>query len=194
MTNPTAEFNCQFVSQTVSTSPPAVAMSSTTPPPIDRKARKNRTDFKNGNTKFRFDGPQMKTGPKTPAAEFQNAIVLHVDDDVDLVDAVSTRLGVLGFQVESALDGLSGLESALTCNADCIILDYDLPDQSGDQVIQSLKSHRQTAEIPIIVLTALNKKSLRRRMLSMGANKFLTKPFNISELQNAIYCSIDTIE
>ena len=113
-------------------------------------------------------------------------LILHVDDDVDLVDAVTSRLSAAGYRVASALDGVSGMQEALRHPASAIILDYDMPNGRGDVVIDLLKSNDRTAEIPIIVLTAVQKKGLKRTLLSKGANVFMTKPFEFDELQATI--------
>ena len=112
--------------------------------------------------------------------------VLHIDDDSDLVDAVTSRLKASGYRVSCALDGVTGMETALLYGADAIILDYDMPNGRGDAVIDLLKDNDQTSDIPIVVLTAVEKKDLKREMLSKGADEFMTKPFEYSELQSTI--------
>lgn len=110
-------------------------------------------------------------------------LVLHVDDDVDLVDAVTSRLAAAGYRVASALDGVSGMQEALKHPASAIILDYDMPNGRGDVVIDLLKGNERTQDIPIIVLTAVQQKHLKRTLLNKGADVFMTKPFEFTELQ-----------
>ena len=110
-------------------------------------------------------------------------LVLHVDDDVDLVDAVTSRLAAAGFRATSALDGVSGVQAALRTQANAIILDYDMPNGRADAVIDLLKANDQTKTIPIIVLTAVQQKHLERKLLNKGADMFMTKPFEFTELQ-----------
>ena len=78
------------------------------------------------------------------------------------------------------------MESALVYPADAIILDYDMPNGRGDTVIDLLKGNESTREIPIVVLTAVHKKGLKRELLSRGADVFMTKPFEFSELQSTV--------
>ena len=118
-------------------------------------------------------------------------LILHVDDDVDLVDAVTSRLLAAGYRVASALDGVSGMQEALRHPANAIILDYDMPNGRGDVVIDLLKSNERTQDIPIIVLTAVQQKHLKRTLLNKGADVFMTKPFEFSELQATISSLLD---
>ena len=113
-------------------------------------------------------------------------LILHVDDDVDLVDAVTSRLAAAGYRVASALDGVSGMQEALRHPASAIILDYDMPNGRGDVVIDLLKSNERTKDIPIVVLTAVQQKSLKRTLLNKGADVFMNKPFEFAELQAVI--------
>ena len=119
----------------------------------------------------------LPTQPKTAP------LILHVDDDVDLVDAVTSRLAAAGYRVASALDGVSGMQEALRYPADAVILDYDMPNGRGDVVIDLLKANKRTKDIPIIVLTAVQQKHLKRKLLNQGADVFMTKPFEFAELQ-----------
>ncbi len=125
--------------------------------------------------------------PAAPVSkETMSPMILHVDDDPDLVDAVTSRFKARGFRVTSALDGISGMHSALVNPADAIILDYDMPNGRGDKVIELLKSNRTTEVIPIVVLTAVHEKGLRRRLLAQGADVFMTKPFDFAELEQTV--------
>ena len=132
--------------------------------------------------------------PRTPHIRVKEAnapLVLHVDDDQDLVDAVTSRFQAAGFRVASALDGVSGVQEALAHPADAIILDYDMPNGRGDIVIDLLKGNDKTKNIPIVVLTAVHKKGLKRELLSKGADVFMTKPFDFAELQKTVSDLID---
>lgn len=133
-----------------------------------------------------LDKPHAIGKPHFDRDVAQKPLVLHIDDDSDLVDAMSARLKAAGFETACALDGTTGFHSALMHPASVIILDYDMPNGRGDSVIKLLRKNERTADIPVIVLTALQKKSLRRKLLSMGANVFMTKPFDFQELRSEI--------
>ena len=136
-----------------------------------------------GAEKGYLDDPHSPRKPNIYTPAESAPLVLHVDDDVDLVDAVTSRLAAVGFRATSALDGVSGVQAALRTQANAIILDYDMPNGRGDAVIDLLKANDQTKTIPIIVLTALQQKHLQRKLLNKGADIFMTKPFEFTELQ-----------
>ena len=134
---------------------------------------------------FLDDAHRMKK-PNLRLKSLNQPRVLHIDDDSDLVDAVTSRLKASGYRVSCALDGMTGMQTALLYGADAIILDYDMPNGRGDAVIDLLKANQRTNDIPIVVLTAIEKKNLKRELLSKGADVFMTKPFDYSELQSTI--------
>jgi CheY-like chemotaxis protein len=151
----------------------------------------DRVFSRSGFEKLFLDGAQPPKRPHIRSKDVNAPLVLHVDDDVDLVDAVTSRLRSKGFRVASALDGISGMQAALLYPASVIILDYDMPNGRGDTVIDLLKSNKNTENIPIIVLTAVHKKGLKRQLLNQGANVFMTKPFDFEELQETVSSMID---
>ena len=139
-----------------------------------------------GFDKLFLDSAQPPKKPNIRSKDVNTPLVLHVDDDVDLVDAVTSRLRASGFRVASALDGISGMQAALLYPASVIILDYDMPNGRGDTVIDLLKANKNTENIPIVVLTAVHKKGLKRELLNKGADVFMTKPFDFDELQATV--------
>jgi CheY-like chemotaxis protein len=146
-----------------------------------------------GRCKVFIDGPESGLAAPNIDVRYANSpLVLHVDDDADLVNAVSARFGAAGYRVASALDGRSGIEAAQMNPASAIVLDYDMPNGRGDTVIKSLRSQSSTRDIPIVVLTAVHEKGLDRRLLNQGADRFMTKPFEFSELQETVATLIDS--
>ena len=141
--------------------------------------------------KFVLDKAHKPRTPHIQTNEAKKPLVLHVDDDQDLVDAVTSRFKASGFRVASALDGITGIQEALLHPADAIVLDYDMPNGRGDIVIELLKGNPKTRSIPIVVLTAVHKKGLKRELLSKGADVFMTKPFEFAELQATVVDLID---
>ncbi|MDB4766285.1 response regulator [bacterium] len=144
-----------------------------------------------GFDQFFLDNSHTPRKPHIIAKKANAPLVLHIDDDQDLVDAVTSRFKASGFRVASALDGVSGVQEALAHPADAIVLDYDMPNGRGDVVIDLLKSNDKTKNIPIVVLTAVHKKGLKRELLSKGADVFMTKPFDFEELQATVSGLID---
>ncbi len=139
-----------------------------------------------GFDKCFLDNGHSNRRPHMRTKDANTPLILHVDDDQDLVDAVTARLKAHGFRVACALDGVSGVQAALLFPADAIILDYDMPNGRGDTVIELLKNNDTTKNIPIVVLTAVHQKGLKRELLSKGADVFMTKPFEFDELQETI--------
>jgi len=139
-----------------------------------------------GFDQFFLDDSHTPRTPHILVKKSSAPLVLHVDDDQDLVDAVTSRFQASGFRVASALDGVSGVQEALSHPADAIILDYDMPNGRGDVVIDLLKGNDKTKNIPIVILTAVHKKGLKRELLSKGADVFMTKPFDFEELQATV--------
>ena len=115
----------------------------------------------------------MNDNPKT---------ILLVDDEEDLIVALSARLEATGYRVMVARDGLEGLRMARSLVPDLIILDLMLPRMDGFKVARLLKHDNRYAAIPVLVLTARSQDSDRNRALKMGADDFLVKPYDSSEL------------
>ncbi len=107
------------------------------------------------------------------------AVVLNVDDSEVHRYLVTELLRRAGFKVEEATTGQEAVAAALAGNPDVIVLDVNLPDFSGFDVFQRLRSQPQTARIPVVFLTgtATDEES-RRRALRLGAADYLTFPVN----------------
>jgi DNA-binding response OmpR family regulator len=103
--------------------------------------------------------------------------VLLVDDEVDFVDVVRTRLEANNFEVVTAYDGEEALEKVKEKMPDIIILDIMMPKISGFDVCRKLKSDQNYKEIPIIMLTARFQVNDIKLGAAMGANAYITKPF-----------------
>ena len=101
--------------------------------------------------------------------------VLIVDDDRGLVSLLRRFLQNEGFQVFAVFDHRSGLDAALTGEYDVIILDVMLPDGSGFELLKSMRAH---SGVPVILLTACGEATDRTLGLEMGANDYISKPFD----------------
>jgi DNA-binding response OmpR family regulator len=108
--------------------------------------------------------------------------VLIVDDDPEIMDWLYLDLQLIGYTVDYATDGYSGLQKAQQEKYDCIILDVMMPKIDGFQVCNQLRQIPQTRDIPIILLTA--KGTLEDKIIGFnsGADDYLVKPFDIQEL------------
>jgi two-component system, OmpR family, alkaline phosphatase synthesis response regulator PhoP len=109
-----------------------------------------------------------------------NESILVIDDEPGLRITLSDRLQSEGYRVQAAADGEAGFRLALDSDPDLIILDIMLPVRSGLDVCRDLRSHR--ARAPILMLTAKDQTVDKIVGLKLGADDYLTKPFDMLEL------------
>ncbi len=105
--------------------------------------------------------------------------VLVVEDDRALLRALAMNLTARGYDVVEADTGTRALAAAASTESDVILLDLGLPDLSGMDVIRGVRAYATT---PIIVLSARTGSSDKVTALDLGADDYVTKPFNIDEL------------
>ncbi len=107
--------------------------------------------------------------------------ILVVDDEFTIRYLVEHQLKRHGFESIMAKDGPGALEAARKHQPDLIVLDIMMPNMSGFDVCRQLKADPKSAKIPIIFLTALSNKNDKLRAFEMGADDYLTKPFQADE-------------
>jgi CheY-like chemotaxis protein len=113
--------------------------------------------------------------------------VLVVDDDPALLTAITRGLGLLGgFAVLTASDGRAGLERFYAERPDCVVVDVRMPGLNGYQFIRVLRGDPETAETPIIIVSALVQDHEQLAGLLTGADAYLIKPAKIADLVEAI--------
>ena len=113
--------------------------------------------------------------------------VLIVDDNLELLEVLSEGLELAGpFTVVTASDGAQGLEHCLTYHPDCLVIDVKMPELNGYQLVRALRGDPETAEIPLILLTALAQDYERFAGLAAGTDRYLIKPVTPRELAAAI--------
>lgn len=105
--------------------------------------------------------------------------ILIVDDDPKITAFIATQLRAQGYAVESAMDGLQGIEKATEILPNLIVLDLSMPVMGG---IEALRRLREWYEGPIIILSATDEENKKVEALDLGADDYLTKPFGIQEL------------
>jgi two-component system alkaline phosphatase synthesis response regulator PhoP len=108
--------------------------------------------------------------------------VLVVDDEPDLVRILEFGLKAAGYQVETASDGQEGLKKARELKPDIILLDLMLPKLDGYKVCRLLKFDERYKNIPIMILSARTQEGDQTLAHEMGANRFLTKPYEFAEI------------
>lgn len=109
--------------------------------------------------------------------------ILFIEDESALQKSLGDLLRQEGFEVISAIDGKTGLRLAKEEHPDLILLDLILPGMHGLDVLKDLKSHTQTKDIPVIVLTNLENFSEIERAIELGAIAYLVKAnYNLEEV------------
>lgn len=108
--------------------------------------------------------------------------ILIIEDEEDLAELLAFNLGKEGFQTTIALNGLEGLEAAVRCPPDLILLDLMLPGMLGTEVCKQLKKNQGTARIPVIMLTAKGEEIDKVVGFEVGADDYVVKPFSTREL------------
>lgn len=105
--------------------------------------------------------------------------ILIIDDEKDIRDPLAKYLGKHGFRTSVAADGKEMDQLLATANADLIVLDIMMPGEDGLSICKRLQ---ESCQIPIILLTALTEDTDRIVGLELGADDYVTKPFNPREL------------
>ena len=106
--------------------------------------------------------------------------ILIVEDERGIAEFLARALGSEGFSTEVARDGDAGERLALTGDFDLLLLDLMLPGKGGLEVLFSIRTQRP--ELPVIVITALGQKHDVVAGLNLGADDYITKPFDLDEL------------
>lgn len=108
--------------------------------------------------------------------------ILVVDDDPEIIDLLRLDLELMGFDVDSAQDGLNALKKSETKLYDLIVLDVMMPKLDGFEVCKRIRANRLSATVPIILLTAKGTIEDKIRGFNAGADDYLVKPFEFQEL------------
>lgn len=118
--------------------------------------------------------------------------VLVVDDEPDLIRILQFGLESAGYVVESASDGQEGLKKAREVKPDIILLDLMLPKLDGYKICRLLKFDERYKQVPIIILSARTQEGDQALALEMGANRFVTKPYDFAEILGHIEALLKT--
>jgi DNA-binding response OmpR family regulator len=113
-------------------------------------------------------------------------LVLIADDDRDIVRFVALNLRLEGFEVVVANDGQDALDMALDVRPSLILLDTMMPRMDGYEVCSRLRDQRTDAQIPVIMLTAKSMEADRSMAYTVGADDWVTKPFDPADLVSKV--------
>lgn len=112
--------------------------------------------------------------------------VLIVDDEADLSELVSYNLSRAGYETDVAHDGPAAIARIAECKPDLVVLDVMMPGLNGHEVLARIRRAPETADLPVILLTAKSGESDEIEGLSRGADDFVTKPFSMKVLEARI--------
>lgn len=125
------------------------------------------------------------------AAEESAFTILIVDDNPLLLEFMQDALQELGdFTVVTATNGIDGLEQFYQIHPACVIIDVKMPGLNGYQLVRALRGDPETAQTPLILLTALAQDVDQFAGLAAGADQYLRKPIDLLELVQAVYRAI----
>jgi len=117
--------------------------------------------------------------------------VLIADDDADIRKVVTANLQAEGIEVEAVANGFEAQARALRTSPDLIILDISMPGRTGLEVMQALRAHPETKDIPVVFLTARSSDADIWEGWKSGAAYYLTKPFDTDQLLHFVNSLFD---
>ena len=109
--------------------------------------------------------------------------ILVVEDDLDVAEMLNAYFRVQGYEVFTVNWGEDGVRACQTVSPDLVVLDIRLPDIDGYEVARRLRTDRRTQDVPIIFLTEKRDRADRLHGLELGADDYITKPFDVQELR-----------
>ena len=112
--------------------------------------------------------------------------VLLIEDEPNIIQAISFILSRDGWTVDTHADGLTAMAEVARRSPDVVILDVMLPNRSGFDILQDLRADPDTVELPVLMLTARGQKRDRELAMRYGASRFMTKPFANSEVLDCV--------
>jgi DNA-binding response OmpR family regulator len=118
------------------------------------------------------------------------ARLLVVEDDQDIANMLKIYFASQGYDVDVALRGLDALEKTRHAMPHLIVLDIMLPDIDGYEVCRRLRTTTRTSHVPVIFLTQKDERSDKLQGLELGADNYITKPFDIEELKLYVHNAI----
>ena len=121
-------------------------------------------------------------GPGPAGARYHRGVgkmtVLVIDDDPVILELLRVNFEIEGFDVITAKDGAEGFERAQALHPDVVISDIMMPKRDGLQLLGDLKGSPGTEDLPVILLSAKAQKSEVQEGLDLGADDYITKPFD----------------
>jgi DNA-binding response OmpR family regulator len=120
------------------------------------------------------------------AAAAAGARVLIIDDNEDSAQALAMCLEASGYDVRLSHSGAHGVDAALECLPDAVLLDIGLPDMDGYEVARLLRRHQSLSAVPLIAITGFSGRTERTRAERAGIDRYLVKPIDYKRLVGII--------
>lgn len=114
------------------------------------------------------------------------ASVLIVEDEDNIALALTHVLRREGYSVERVADGAKALPAIRSMQPDLVLLDVMLPEVSGYEICQTVRMDDSLSEVKILIMTARGTDVERRKGLALGADGFITKPFELTDLKQQV--------
>ncbi len=134
--------------------------------------------------------PDTAGRPQVPGSGTK--CVLVVDDDLDLQKMLSDRLAATGYRVQTVGDGRQAVEAIRTRAFTGVLLDIGLPHVDGIDVLRRIR--QESEDVPVVVMTAWGTQQLAVQAISMGAQAYVLKPFDLAELRRVLDTWFGSIE
>ena len=112
--------------------------------------------------------------------------VLLIEDEPNIIEAISYILSKDGWTVHTHSDGETAMDKVMQGVPDLIILDVMLPGRSGYDILRDLRATADTAEVPVMMLTARGQAKDREMAERLGVTRFMTKPFSNAEVLESV--------
>ena len=116
--------------------------------------------------------------------------ILVVDDEIQIVRLLSMRLEANNYEIVKAYDGNQCTQVAKTEKPDLILLDIKMPMGGGITAFETIRKNEITKNIPIIFITAYPSEQVKQQVIEVGAEGFISKPFNSEDLLDQIHSII----
>ena len=124
-------------------------------------------------------------------ANVAKKVVLVVDDEPDIVDLIRMSLTLANFDVLTASSGAEALKTLDSKKADIVVLDVMMPQMTGFEVCEKIRANAKLKTLPVIILTAKGQKEDAEKGLSVGADDYIIKPFDPTELAEQVRSMLD---
>ncbi|MEW6009369.1 MAG: response regulator [Candidatus Omnitrophota bacterium] len=123
-----------------------------------------------------------------------NYKILIADDETQCVEAIYSHLSQSGYEIITAFDGAEALEKIKNENPDIIILDINMPKMNGFEVLEQIRSNPPSAKWqPVIIISTKDEFDSLRKGYELEADYYVTKPFNLDKISNAVNIMISLL-